>query len=110
MHHKCRKACGQCTVAPAAAVGIAFDPPPPLIAKPGVPMFGMEPPPIAPVVIASAPLILAKRADQIDPYTAQMKYGSGTLPDPPLEREGACGLNNLPNGELLARVELGSNI
>jgi hypothetical protein len=86
----CRLACGWCAPVKAGEPAAAT-----LAVPPVVPVAPLQPP--TQPDVPTAPLDIQ--------YTAQRAFAAGTLPDPKGSK-GECALNDLPNGQLLARVNL----
>ena len=55
---------------------------------------------------AAAALALITQSRVANPFTAQEQYKAGTLPDPAVDDEGACGLNDKSEGNMLAYMQL----
>lgn len=53
-----------------------------------------------------AALALITTTFVVDPYTAQMQFKKGDLPDPPTDKIEACSLNDKSHGNLLAYMSL----
>eukprot|EP01035_Chromulina_nebulosa_P017657 gene17657-23244_t len=70
--------------------------------------FDHNKPPLIPDPLPD--LSLPEGSDIVDPYVAQRQFKEGTLPDPTFTSSGACELNERPDGELLARIEIHKDV
>jgi len=94
LKHDCRLSCGHCTPAPGGGAHVAA-------MAPIVPV-----PPVVPVPpsVAISGVAYPLTVPGLNHRLAQEQYAQGLLPDVPGAQP--CQLNNLPHGNLLARVSL----